>query len=259
MSLDSWAFKGTALDFSGKVSVLDITGLGALAQWKGSDIPLAGLPGRRWSKKLPDARTVGLALQLIDTPTAMLSAGSVIDSLDQLFASEVQGALAHTLADASVRTAQAQVAQWSPKPDGMTGSRFLGTVDFELADPLFYGASGTTSHATAASPTDFSATNAGTKANYKLVLTFHGPMSSPRLTNLTNGWYVEVDVTVASGQSLVVDCGAFTALNNGVSCIGSVVHSGGTPFLRLEPGVNNLEYTATTPGGSVDVVFAPTY
>ena len=94
-------------------------------------------------------------------------------------------------------------------------------------------------------------------------MTFTGPISNPRLTNLTidagASFYVEALVTVASAKVLVIDCGAFTAANDGVNAIGSLRHSGAFEFFRLQPGANSLRVTATSPGGSLAIAYSPPY
>ena len=100
-------------------------------------------------------------------------------------------------------------------------------------------------------------------ATHRLVLTFTGPIANPKLINLTiDGgamFYVETLVTVASGKLLVIDCSAFTAANDGVNAIGSVRHSGAFEFFRLQPGVNSLRVTSTSPGGSLAIAYSPPY
>ena len=106
--------------------------------------------------------------------------------------------------DASERTASAEVAAVTDIEDEF-GHEAIGLVpDFELADPHFYGAAVTETQAIAASPTDVTITNAGSAATNRLVLTFTGPITNPRLANLTldaaGGFYVEALVSVAAGD-----------------------------------------------------------
>ena len=104
-------------------------------------------------------------------------------------------------------------------------------------------------------------TNPGTALAEKLTLDFLGPIVNPTMTNTTNGTSVTINVTVSGTKHLIVDTGAFTALNDGTSVIGSVTHSGAAPFLTLNPGVNALQISGAACTGStlVTVSFAPPY
>ena len=102
-------------------------------------------------------------------------------------------------------------------------------------------------------------TNPGTALAEKLTLDFLGPIANPTITNMTNGTSVTINATVAGTKHLIVDTGAFTALNDGTNVIGSVAHSGATPFLTLNPGLNALQISGAACTGAtlVTVSFAP--
>jgi len=186
-----------------------------------------------------------------------------LDALWAVFGDRTAGALVRVMPDGSERTATAEVVAVGSIEDGYAGEALGLTVDFLLADPYFYGAAVNPSQAIAASPTNFTLTNAGSTSTHRQVLTFTGPISNPRLANLTidagAGFFVEALVTVASAKLLVIDCGAWTALNDGVNAIGSIRHSGAFEFFRLEPGANSLRVTATSPGGSLAIAYSPSF
>jgi hypothetical protein len=107
-------------------------------------------------------------------------------------------------------------------------------------------------------------TNTGTATAEKLTLDFLGPIGNPTIYNPTTGTSVTINVTVAGSTHLLVDTGAFTALNNGVNVIGSVVHAivpGVTSWLTLAPGANALQVSGAACTGAtvVTVSFAPPY
>ena len=165
--------------------------------------------------------------------------------------------------DATERTATAEVVAIGNIEDGYAGEAIGLTVDFLLADPVFYGAAVAPAQAIAASPTDFTLTSSGSLATHRAVLTFTGPIANPRLYNLTvdagGEFWVEALVTVASAKQLVIDCGAFTAANDGLNAIGSIRHSGAFEFFRLDPGANSLRVTSSSPGGSLAIAYSPPY
>jgi hypothetical protein len=71
-------------------------------------------------------------------------------------------------------------------------------------------------------------------------------------------------VSVAGTKHLIVDTGAFTALNDGANCIGFVGYTGPvgtTSFLTLAPGANTLQVSGSGATGAslVTVSFAPGY
>jgi len=91
-----------------------------------------------------------------------------------------------------------------------------------------------------AAPASVNITNPGTVRAEKITLDILGPATNPTISNTTNGYSLTINTAVAGGQHLIIDTGAYTAVNNGVSVIGSLVHTGGTAFMALETGVNTL-------------------
>ena len=104
-------------------------------------------------------------------------------------------------------------------------------------------------------------TNTGTALAEKLTLDFLGPIVNPTITNTTNGTSVTINTTVAGTKHLLVDTGAFTALNNGANVIGLVTHTGAAPFLTLNPGANALQVSgaACDANTRVTVSFLPPF
>jgi hypothetical protein len=106
-----------------------------------------------------------------------------------------------------------------------------------------------------------SVTNPGSVLAEKLTLDFLGPIANPTITNTTTGTSVTINTTVAGTKHLIVDTSAMTALNDGANVIGSLSHSGATPFLTLAPGVNVLQVSGAACTGAtlVTVSFASPY
>jgi hypothetical protein len=256
---DRWTFAGVDLsDYATMVRTLDAAedfpGL------RGDDLAVPNLPGRRWKPKLPDARRMGLALLITDQnasggltePTAQRQAQANLDAIRTTFAKPGQYALVHVLPDGSSRTALAEVADFRATEQRGGRQAFLAVVDFDLADPYFYGPDLVDlDRSIASSPTAFALVNPGSVRTSGVVLDFTGPISNPRFTNGTNGLYVECLVTVAAATHLIVDCKAFTAANDGLNAIGSIRHSGDFRWMILEPGSNAISVSATSPGGTL--------
>jgi hypothetical protein len=269
---EAWRFRGTDLS-TYAVLVRRADGVDEFPEVRGDNIVVPSTPGRRWARKRHDQKRVALALWVNSLTAAGAGPGGGttnatlarqnLDALYALFATNTPGALVRVMPDGTERTAQAEVVAVGNIEDE-AGHEAVGVVvDFELADPYFYGAALAPSQATPTTPTNFNVTHPGTVATHRQVLTFTGPISNPRLLNLTidptGSYFVEALVTVAPATTLVIDCARFTALNNGVNAIGSLRHSGGFEFFRLEPGVNSLRVTATAAGGSLAIAYSPPY
>ena len=110
-------------------------------------------------------------------------------------------------------------------------------------------------------PATLNLTNIGTATAEKLTLDFLGPILNPTVTNTTNGTSVTINENGSGYKHLIVDTGAYTAINDGNSVIGSLTHSGAAPFLTLNPGLNVLQVSGGSCTGStlVTVSFAPPF
>lgn len=267
---EQWRFRGVDLS-TWAYMVRSVDGVDEFPALRGENVLVPAIAGRRYAAKVDDQRRLALALwvQPVDAagvliePTNARQARANLDALYAVLGLRSQGDLVRVMPDASERTASAEVVAVNDIEDEF-GHEGIGLVaDFLLPDPYFYGAGVTEMQAIAASPTDMTITNAGSAATNRLVLTFTGPITNPRLANRTldaaGGFYVEALVSVAAGTDLVIDCGAWTAANDGVNAIGSVRHSGAFEFFRLVPGANDLRITADTPGGSLSVDYAPRF
>ena len=104
-------------------------------------------------------------------------------------------------------------------------------------------------------------TNPGNVTAEHAVLTFTGPIINPTIVNATTGTSVTFTAPVAAGTTAVIDCGASSAINNGVNAIGALTHTGATNFLPFGPGVNALTvYSSGCTGATLlTVSFAPGY
>lgn len=261
---DRWTFDGTDLSsYAYMVRAMD--GAEDLPDLRGDDVAVPNLPGRRWASKLPDRKRFALILHV----TPMNASGGLteasqarqaqvnLDALRTLFARPGPRSLIHVLPDGTSRTAQAEVVRFQAITPQAGRHAWAGVVDFQLADPYFYGADVVDSaRSIAASPTNFNLVHPGTVRTNDVVLDFTGPISNPRVLQVTTGIYVECLVTVGAGLHLIIDCAKFTALNDGVQAIGSIRHSGDFRWLIIEPGTNALRVTATSPGGTLTTTVA---
>ena len=261
--LNRWAFDGYPLNRPG-VRVRAMTGVLGLPPLRGADFLTPGVPGQLFVPKVPDSRRIGLEILVNEGEEAAVS--DYLDTLATLFGQRGQSPLAHFHPDGTMRTALAECCDWAPQDGSQIGSLYVGVADFLLADPFFYGPSVADTAPISATPTTLTVTNRGTSQGPgpqgQLVLDYlgTGTIINPRFTNTTTGAWVEVDVTVAAGKHLIVDCVAITALNDGVNVIGNVTHSGQLQLMSLAPGANVISVTAVpTPSGTLTVKHKDVY
>jgi Siphovirus-type tail component, C-terminal domain len=263
-ALNRWSFRGYPLNRS-ELRVRAMTGVHGVPPLRGNDFVTTGVTGQLYVRKLADSRRIGLELLLTDSGwTGMIP--TLLDELALLFADRAQGALVQYHPDGSIRTAQAEVVDWLPADSKANiGALYIGVADFLLADPWFYTPAVVVTGSIPSSPTTVTVTNPGTAYPHgpqgTLTLDLLGPIANPVISNAANGVSVTINVTVAAGTHLVVDCVAFTALNNGVNAIASVQHSGALPFMVLQPGANPLTVTGTgmTGATALTCTFTPAY
>lgn len=263
---ERWTFAGIDLS-TPAIMAASNAGADELPPVRGDDFLRAGLRGRLYTPKLLDARRPSLNLFVtpLDASGTYGGAAQARTNLDGLLAvlgPRVRGALTRLMPDASTRSAQAECLAVSNVSDLVNHELFVLTAMFSLADPIWYGASSTGpgSQSVSASPTNFTFTLAGNvETNRNLVVNFTGPITHPRITNLTTGAYVDVNEVVASGKHLIIDSTAYTILNDGADASPDMTHGPTVGLFDLAPGANSLRVTATTPGGSVLVTAYPGY
>lgn len=86
-------------------------------------------------------------------------------------------------------------------------------------------------------------------------ITFTGPVLSPRVEHVQSGKFLQFDVTVEWGETLVIDLRQQTVLLNGETNRAYTITAGSTWFM-LAPGTNELLYRGTVgsapPGQTAD-------
>lgn len=261
----------------------------------GDNVRIPYRNGRVWKTKTFDQRTLTLAMFVNGTdvngaiPTGFSTVAiarraqfnSNLRTLKRLFAPRsAQLSISRTLQFLTgVETHTALADAYNPSSGGLTpGGGGLGTdqwdlvpvtinygtfsIDLVMADPWWYGPQQTPSVTSAG----LTITNPGDVEHDHPVITFNGPLSNPMLTNTSLSLPIQVwyTGTIASGSSVILDAGAYTALTNlGSSVIGSVSHSGSLKWMLLEPG-NNIMTLTNQQGGSVGtgnavVQYSPPY
>ena len=75
--------------------------------------------------------------------------------------------------------------------------------------------------------------------------TFAGPVTNPRVDNLTHDQSLSFTTTVADGDTLVVDTEQRTVLLNGTASRYSTLDFG-SDWIEFQPGINEIRYQAAT-------------
>lgn len=104
-----------------------------------------------------------------------------------------------------------------------------------------------------------SATNRATVVNdgtfpTRPTVVFTGPVTNPAVANLTTSRTLAFDLTVASGESLVVDFDARSVLLNGEVSRAYAI-TPGSAWFDLQPGANDVQYAAAAGTGTAVLTY----
>ena len=111
-----------------------------------------------------------------------------------------------------------------------------GGLNFNAVAPFVFGATAEGGVMTISNDGNFTASP---------TFTFTGPVSNPRVENLTHGQTLSFTITVADGDTLVVDTDQRTVLLNGTASRYSTMDFGSN-WVNFQPGVNEITYRAST-------------
>ena len=144
---------------------------------------------------------------------------------------------------------------------GLVALRY--SIEFMAADPFWYSTSASSADQVASyGVTAWTHTNSGDAMVWPTItiLADQGGAVTPpiSLTNSTTGQTFTYSGTIASGQSLVINCANFTVANNGVT---DLANSSGS-FIQLNSGDNSMSFSG--PAATVRIAytqrfFGPTF
>lgn len=119
-----------------------------------------------------------------------------------------------------------------------TPSTSTGASVYSFAYPIVFGAS------TYSVTSD--ATNAGDQSAYPITVHVHGPVNTPRVTNLETGEYIEVGVNLGVGEDLLIsyDKDTLSVTKQGISVLQFV--SSASVYFKLRPGSNPIQLTGSS-------------
>ena len=250
----TWEFGGTVLDMvanSGKYGVEEISSPHDLPTVRGENPKVPLREGSIHGTKIFDERVISLGMWVVGSSISDYE--SRIDTLKKLFGLRSRQTLKRTMGDGSVREAPAEVADTLGfNRIGPTAGRF--TVDFLIAEGFMRSNTLTDTGQIniSSSPHDFTLTNPGTAEDRSAIITFHGDLEDPKLTNLDNGIWVGIIGALTSGQSYDVDVSEFSIDPSDYDVL---QHSGDNYFMVLNPGDNNMRLETNTMGGWIQIKF----
>lgn len=150
------------------------------------------------------------------------------------------------------------------------------TVEWDCTDPRLYSAALNTSSGIALAdvtggltwpltwPLNWGGTQTGqttitNDGTYPAPATFtiNGPVVAPRIENLTSSKTISSTMTLASGESLVIDTGAKTVLFGGVTRSGTLTST--SQWFDPAPGDNTIRMTASSGTGTLDIEWRDTW
>lgn len=164
---------------------------------------------------------------------------------------------------ATTRSASAQAIYANGLDLQMTGAgRAAFSVEMYLPDPFFYGPQETIT--TPSSPvSNISRAILGDYETTDMTIDFQGFRNVPRLTNVTEGVYVELGQYVPLGSSSRLDVNNWTARRDptgaNTNVIGAVTHFGHEFWMVLRPGVQQFSLTGVAGNGQAIIKYRPRY
>lgn len=256
MAIDLWRFGTTDFTLAGATNVVDLSGALKLPSARGDNPEIPMREGRPHVAKLYDQRVVTLGMAL--TGSSVGDFESKLDTLNLLFGARNRQYLQRTLAGGAVRRALAEVSKCDVKLDSPASAKL--TVDFLLAEPFFRSTTQVNDLQTiSASPYTYTLTHPGTADERSALITLTGPLSYPKLSNLSTGVWVGYNDVIATDVAVVIDSAAFTCKQGSTSLLSKYVHAGDAYAMVFAPGANNMQVEASATGGTVRIQFYPAY
>ncbi len=262
------AFDGLDL-FGDTFEVQSVEGLGGMPALRTGDLVIAGRDGQRFGVDRLDPRTVTIEVAIYAFSDAEFYAA--VDALRAAFqpATDTTKLLQFQfggIAGGGVRRLNCRPRALAlPIERTYWHEMAVATAQLVAADPLIYDdtlSSGETSLPSAGGGMEFDATfdltfgavsqggtiyavNAGTWWAEPLIRV-DGPVTNPRVENITTGQTLELDLTVADGEFALFDVAARTVLLNGTASRYANL-TDDSVWWRLAPGMNEITFRASTP------------
>lgn len=260
------------------VQLVSVDGLAALPGIRSSDFVLLRTDGLSPGDDFYGGRTVSVTVDIVAVEDPQAVRRFIEETTPQPLAAETYTAFwLPTVCDDNVGLFKGRLRRRSGLVDlpWSYGVSVL-TVEWDCTDPRLYSAALNTTSGVALAgvtggltwpltwPLDWggaqtgqtTVTNAGTFPA-PVEFTINGPVTAPRIENLTSGKTISSTMTLASGESLVIDTGARTVLFGGVTRSGTLTSS--SQWFDLAPGDNTIRMTASSGTGTLDIEWRDTW
>lgn len=240
---------------------------------RGSNRKVAYLRGQRWKPKQVDSRTIPLGMWVTGlTPDGMVPLigqerqfNANMTALQQLLWHDGtrQVALTKRWRDPDTgavvaATAMAEVRPFDVEMRGPYSAKMV--VEFDLADPYFYGEAQVVPLAVGVSQI---VQVPGDVPTSRIVMMANGQLTTPTVTNRTPepDIWMKMGAAVADGDRVLIDADAYRAIreSDDANLSGAVTRSGARKWMMLLPGGNDMLLTASAGAGTVDLTYAPAY
>ena len=256
--MSTWTFGGVRLSSFGAVTELD--SYLDLPTIRNENVLVPLVDGRIHAKKFYDQKTVTFGIEIAANNIHELE--DTFDTLKKLLGSRDQQYLQY-ISSTGIRRAYAEVVgQIGPTRDTNPLNAKI-VINFLLAEPFFRSITPYSNEVTfaGASPLAQTIDNVGTAEERAAIITFTGPLSSPKLLHVASGIYVQYGAAIAGGATVIIDCRNYTAVHSvSGNVINFVVHHGDPCFMVFLPGTNVMSVTDITHStGKCKVEFFPPY
>lgn len=270
-----WSIDGVSLQTYGWNITTSGGDLASPPPLRGEDVVIPYVPGALIQPRIPDSRTISFNMWVQGSdsngkvPTNASMRAEFEKNLKMLRDLFWNGGKSVTLTkrwreygSSTVITASAKAIFEGGFAPSMTGSlRATFTVDMRLPDPFFYGAEETI-NLSGASPTSTTVVIKGDYETTDIVITLNGSRYTPRLT-VGSAW-VQVDRDITSGNSIVLDVDAWTAIQNpegsSTNVIRYVTYSGNLKWFSLSPGSRTITLSNSSSGTTTSTIkYRPKY
>ena len=267
--MTAWQYQFRDLTF-GEGTLIDVTateGLEDLPPLRGSDIPRSGRHGLHHGLDLAEGRTVVFELEITCATDAEfrstiddIKAATAPETTENPLTFEHPGSVAQRIYVRPRRRSIPQDLAFSlysarvvleflatdpriysdTEQSGSTGFPEGGVGrTYDLSFPRVYGAAG--------SGGSVSATNDGTTATTWRA-TIVGPWVNPTITNVATGDVLSLSISIAAGETLVLDSADESILLGSAHRLNSVLP--GSVWPPIEPGANELRFGGASGSGT---------
>lgn len=262
---DYWDVGGTSLH-TYAYNIETLSGRISVPSLRGEDEEIPHRPGTRWLPKVPDSRTIQLAMWVIGANPD----GSIDRARRDIFDDNVRSLQAlfwtpgrqislrkRFRIGGAMRSATALAEYESglePEMIGRYGAKFV--VNLRLADPYFYDDVPQTNTLVNGNQ---DVTALGNTLTQNINITILGARRIPRVRNTTQDIQFTYNDELLVGESIEVDVKDYRAIvypsaGAAYRAGGTMIHAGAPHWFELKPGVNQINVSSTTGTGTIVMV-----